>query len=94
MRGHGVCRLLSYQVADLLADRILEPLLTQFEPAPVPVSLVFQTRPRRDGIVRAFVDYMGPLLRAELERIAGIVSASEAAASGRREPSTPQTLPA
>jgi DNA-binding transcriptional LysR family regulator len=75
MRGHGVCRLLSYQVADLLADRILEPLLTQFEPAPVPVNLVFQTRPRRDGIVRAFVDHMGPLLRAELERIAGIVSA-------------------
>ena len=85
MRGHGVCRLFSHQVADLLADRILEPLLTKFEPAPVPASLVFQTRPRRDGIVRAFVDHMGPLLRAELERIAGIVSASEAAASVHRD---------
>jgi hypothetical protein len=47
------------QVVDLLADRILEPLLRQFEPPPIPVSLVFQTRPRRDGIVRAFVDHMG-----------------------------------
>jgi DNA-binding transcriptional LysR family regulator len=78
MRGHGVCRLLAYQVADQLADKSLEPLLAQFEPAPVPVSLVFHTRPRREGIVRAFVDHVGPLLRAELERIAGIVSASEA----------------
>jgi len=46
----------SYQVADQLADGILEPLLMRFEPAPVPVSLVFHTRPRRDGIVQAFID--------------------------------------
>jgi DNA-binding transcriptional LysR family regulator len=79
MRGHGVCRLLSYQVADQLAARVLEPLLTQFEPPPIPVSLVFHTRPRRDGIVRAFVDHVGPPLRTELDRIARIVSESEAA---------------
>jgi DNA-binding transcriptional LysR family regulator len=85
MRGYGVCRLLSYQVADQLANRILEPLLTQFEPAPVPVSLVFHTRPRRDGIVRAFVDHVGPLLRAELDRISGIVTASESAVPDRQD---------
>jgi DNA-binding transcriptional LysR family regulator len=85
MRGHGVCTVLSDQVAEQLADRILEPLLMQFEPTPVPVSFVFHTRPRRDGIMRAFVDHVGPLLRAELERIAGIVSAAEAAALGRQD---------
>lgn len=38
--GHGITRVLSYQVADELADGTLRRLLTGFEPPPLPVSLV------------------------------------------------------
>ena len=53
----GIARLLSYQVADELADGTLVRLLPEFEPAPLPVQLVVQNIQRMPLKVRAFWDF-------------------------------------
>jgi len=74
VRGGGLCRVMAYQVVEPLAAGHLVPLLRGFEPAPVPVHLVFHPIPRRNRALRAFVDHAVPRLRAALtdlsERIA------------------------
>lgn len=61
--GHGVTRVLSYQVADELAAGTLVRLLRDYEPAPLPVGLVAASSepPSR---VRAFLAHAIPLLSA------------------------------
>jgi DNA-binding transcriptional LysR family regulator len=61
--GHGVTRVLSYQVAEELAVGTLVRLLRAYEPPALPVSLVtasIDPPPR----VRAFVAHAMPLLSA------------------------------
>lgn len=70
VRGHGVCRALSYQVAELISDGRLLTLLEPYEPEPLPVSLVFHQVPRRNLTLRAFIDHAAPLLRERLAEIA------------------------
>jgi DNA-binding transcriptional LysR family regulator len=70
LRGSGICRALSYQVVDHLAAGRLVALLPGFEPEPIPVHLVFHPIPRRNAVLRAFVDHATPRLRAELAAIA------------------------
>lgn len=70
VRGHGVCRALSYQVAEHVAEGRLVILLSPFEPEPLPVSLVFHPVPRRNLTLRAFIDHAAPRLREELAAIA------------------------
>lgn len=55
--GKGVARLLSYQVADDLADGSLVRLLPEFEPLPLSVQLVVQNMQRMPPKVRAFWDF-------------------------------------
>ncbi|MDR3430345.1 MAG: LysR family transcriptional regulator [Rouxiella aceris] len=55
--GKGVARLLSYQVADDLAEGSLVRLLPEFEPLPLPVQLVVQNMQRMPPKVRAFWDF-------------------------------------
>ncbi|MEH6717275.1 MAG: LysR family transcriptional regulator [Aurantimonas endophytica] len=62
-RGMGVVRPLSYQVERQIADGSLVTLLQDYEPASIPVHLVFQPRRNVGGAVRAFIDYAVPLLR-------------------------------
>jgi len=69
LRGQGVGRFMAYQVAELIAQGQLAPLLQAFEPPPVPVHLVFHPTGRRGGAVRAFVDEAAPLLRRRLTEI-------------------------
>jgi DNA-binding transcriptional LysR family regulator len=69
LRGQGVGRFMGYQVAELIAQGRLVPLLQDFEPPPVPVHLVFHPTGRRGGTVRAFVDHAAPLLRRRLAEI-------------------------
>jgi DNA-binding transcriptional LysR family regulator len=61
--GHGIARVLSYQVAEELAAGALVRLLRDYEPAPLPVCLVAATAdpPAR---VRAFVEHAAPLISA------------------------------
>ncbi|MBI2510211.1 MAG: LysR family transcriptional regulator [Betaproteobacteria bacterium] len=65
VRGFGITRLLSYQVAPLLAARKLMLLLEKFEPAPRPVHIVHREGRYASAKVRAFVDLMAERLRAD-----------------------------
>lgn len=70
VRGHGICRALSYQVAEHVSAGRLVTLLDAFEPEPLPVSLVFHPVPRRNVTLRAFIDHAAPHLREDLAAIA------------------------
>ncbi|MEH6415987.1 LysR family transcriptional regulator [Pseudomonas sp. CGJS7] len=70
IRGHGLCRARSYQVIEHLAAGRLVRVLSAFEPEPVPVSLLFHRVPRRNRLLRAFIDYATPRLRGQLDAIA------------------------
>lgn len=64
--GVGITCALSYQVAEHLAAGSLVPLLTAFEPPPLPVHIVYPLGVARTAKVRAFVDLAAPRLRAAL----------------------------
>ena len=64
--GHGITRVMSYQVAaDVTAGRLL-PLLQAYEPPPIPVHFVMQADRSITAKLRAFIDFAAPLLRSEL----------------------------
>jgi DNA-binding transcriptional LysR family regulator len=54
--GRGIARPLSYQVTDELANGSLVRILREFEPEPLPVSLVTPSRTHLSPKVRAFLD--------------------------------------
>lgn len=62
--GHGVARVLSYQVGDEVAAGRLVRLLTPFEPPPIPVSVVCPAGRNSSPKVRAFFDFAVARLRA------------------------------
>lgn len=61
--GHGVVRLLSYQVADALRLGRLVRVLEAHEPPPVPIQIVHRDGRQASAKVRAFVDFAAKLLR-------------------------------
>jgi DNA-binding transcriptional LysR family regulator len=65
LAGRGVTRVMSYQVADELADGRLTRLLAAFEPEPIPVQLVTASARLRPARVGAFLDFAA----AELARL-------------------------
>jgi DNA-binding transcriptional LysR family regulator len=62
--GHGITRLLSYQVADAVAAGQLTVVLEEHEPPVVPIHVVHREGRRTSARVRAFVDFAVPRLRA------------------------------
>lgn len=62
--GAGVIRVLSYQVMDALRDDRLRVVLEPFEAAPLPVSLLHKGQTPLPLKLRAFLDFVTPLLRA------------------------------
>jgi DNA-binding transcriptional LysR family regulator len=64
--GHGVTSALSYQAASAVRAGRLVLLLEAFEPAPVPVHLVYPAGSTSAAKVRAFVALAVPRLRADL----------------------------
>lgn len=68
--GVGVTRVLHYQAADAIRVGALRILLDQFEPPPVPVSIVHATTGPMPLKMRHFWDFAIPRLRADLEQIA------------------------
>ncbi len=62
--GHGVVRVLSYQVVDLLRTGALRRVLVDWEPDPVPVHIVHAAGLRAGAKIRAFVDFAAERLRA------------------------------
>ncbi|RQZ08632.1 LysR family transcriptional regulator [Burkholderia sp. Bp9031] len=74
----GMTQLLSYQAAQEVRDGRLRPVLTAFEPEPIPVSLLHVERRGASGKVRAFVDFVTDTLRnnAELQGTDAIATRS------------------
>jgi DNA-binding transcriptional LysR family regulator len=56
LAGLGITRLLSYQVAAAMAAKSLVRLLAAYEPAPVPVHLLYARQGRLPAKTRVFVD--------------------------------------
>lgn len=61
--GVGLTRVLSYQVADALREDALRVVLENFESAPLPISLVHNGQGPVPLKLRAFLDFVTPLLR-------------------------------
>ena len=60
--GWGMTRVLSYQVAAAVAAGELELVLEDFEPAPLPIHVVFQQNGRVPAKVNTFVDFLSQRL--------------------------------
>ncbi|MEM7056066.1 MAG: LysR family transcriptional regulator [Pseudomonadota bacterium] len=70
--GRGIARVLSYQVADELANGRLEIVLANYIPPPVPVHVLHRETGRVSARIRAVVDHLVSRLRAtEILRQAG-----------------------
>ncbi len=63
-QGHGIARVLSYQVAEDVKRGALVRILRDFERAPIPVHLVFPSARLMAPRVRAFLDFAVPRLGA------------------------------
>ena len=68
--GVGVTRVLSYQAAQAVADGKLQVVLSSFEPAPVPVSIIYANQKVLPLKMRSFIDFAAPRLRARLSQLA------------------------
>ncbi|NEU98868.1 LysR family transcriptional regulator [Bradyrhizobium uaiense] len=68
--GVGVTRVLSYQAAQAIADGKLQVVLSSFEPAPVPVSIIYANQKMLPLKTRSFIDFAAPRLRARLSQLA------------------------
>jgi DNA-binding transcriptional LysR family regulator len=64
--GAGLTRVLSYQAAPAVKAGTLIIVLEEYEPAPVPVSLVFDRRQVLPLKLRAFLDFATPRLMSRL----------------------------
>ena len=65
VRGWGLSRLLSYQIAPYLAEGRLQTVLSEFELPPLPIHVVHQEGRMVSAKVRSFVDYMAGRLKAD-----------------------------
>ena len=66
LAGVGLTCTLSYQIAESVKAGRLVVVLRKFEPAPLPVSLLYVHESRITAKLRAFVDFAAPRLRARL----------------------------
>ena len=63
LRGVGIARLLSYQVADDIKQGRLVPLLSGFEPKSIPVNVIHREGRNEAVRIRAFIDLLVSSLR-------------------------------
>jgi DNA-binding transcriptional LysR family regulator len=71
--GIGVTRVLSYQIASAARAGALTLVLQEFEPEPLPVSLVYTGGRLLPLKLRAFLDFAAPRLKARAFGERGIV---------------------
>lgn len=64
--GAGIARALAYLIDDLVKSRSLVKLLEEYEPPPVPVSLIYPSQRHVPLKLRAFLDFSIPRLRRRL----------------------------
>lgn len=65
VRGMGITRLLSYQIAPYQASGQLQTVLSEFEPAPLPIHVIHREGRYASAKVRTFVDFMVTRLRSQ-----------------------------
>ena len=65
-RRVGLTCTLSHQIAESVSAGRLVVVLRKFEPAPLPVSLLYVHESRITAKLRVFVDFAAPRLRARL----------------------------
>ncbi len=63
--GRGLTRVLSYMIAPELKSGQLQIVLAGYEPAPLPIHIVYQEGRKAAARVRAFVDFIVERLRAD-----------------------------
>jgi DNA-binding transcriptional LysR family regulator len=64
--GVGVARLLCYQVSTALADKDVRLVLREYEPEPLPVSLVYPGGRLMPQKLKAFMDFAVPRMKRQL----------------------------
>ena len=67
--GNGITRLMCYQIAEAESAGALQAILTDFEPEPIPVHLVYVCQSILPLKLRAFLDFATPRLRAFLQDV-------------------------
>jgi DNA-binding transcriptional LysR family regulator len=82
--GVGITHVLSYQVADAVKAGKLRIVLQNFEPAPVPVSLIYTAQSMVPAKLRSFLEFATPRIRKSLGAD-DVKLASEAAKSSKVE---------
>jgi len=65
VRGFGITRLLSYQVGPYLASGRLKIILSEYEPAPMPIHVLHREGRYASAKVRSFVDLIAVRLRED-----------------------------
>ena len=65
VRGCGITRLLSYQIAPQLEGGQLDILLKEYEPAPLPIHVVHREGKYTSAKTRAFVDLIADRIRED-----------------------------
>jgi DNA-binding transcriptional LysR family regulator len=63
VRGLGITRLISYQIAPELAAGKLDIILSEFEAAPLPIYILHREGRNASAKIRAFIDLMAQRLR-------------------------------
>ena len=61
----GITRVISYQIADQLETGSLRTVLGEYEPAPLPIHIVYREGRLASARVRCFIDLMTDRLRAD-----------------------------
>jgi DNA-binding transcriptional LysR family regulator len=69
--GVGLVRVLSYQVAEAVGNGALDIILQDYEPAPLPVSLVHKGQTPLPRKLRVFLDFAAPRLSARITQALG-----------------------
>ena len=67
--GVGVTRVLSYQIDQASRAGLLDRVLRDFEPAPLPISLVYAGHTRLPLKLRAFLDFAARRMRERVESV-------------------------
>nr|MBF0684874.1 LysR family transcriptional regulator [Pseudomonas sp.] len=76
VQGIGIARLAHYQVADELADGRLVRILEHFEPADLPIQLVYPHGLQLSPRVRAFVEWACPKLERVTPNPVGVMDSA------------------
>jgi DNA-binding transcriptional LysR family regulator len=63
VNGFGITRLMSYQIGEQLSNGTLERLLPDYEPEPVPVSIIYLAGRNANAKVRSFIDFASERLK-------------------------------